>query len=690
MFVTVNELMGLPGLPSTAQGLRLTLNKCAGSSSELVRRREGTKAFEYHIDCLPDAVREAVQARMARQLMAESAGAELATVRGNVVKADAGSPQTKELLTLYRSCPALLANKLRELTSDQKKIADARMTLVREVLRLMQESKDGGLNMNRKQAVTHISVESKAGTLPEFVQKAADVANARKGSTRTGVGVSSLQHWFTDYDLAKTSGEKLAIMAPGQVRPKKVEQYSWMGHFLQYWRNPNQPSVTMAYEAFADDWRDEYAGNALMLAQLPLIDTVRYALNKIPKAERMRGRVTGSAWQSLMPFVRRDWSVIPVNGVWIGDGHGMKLEVLHPDTGKPFRPEITLIIDGRSRVIMGWSLAMSESQIAVGDALRHAISNYGLPLIYYSDNGGGETNRIFDADITGIFSRLGIEHPTGRPGNPQGRGIIERINREIPMRVAKAFGSYVGKSGDKETLRKYRKQIGSAVNAIEKGKELNSTQRAAMRKIPSWEQLIAEIEKQIERYNHRPHDELPVRENGQHWSPLAYRSHVIEAEREQISYLTSSELHEMFRPEVERIAIRGEIQLFNNRYFSQALASVEGEKVRVCFDIHNPDSVIVQRMDGSWICDAIWNGNRVAAFGQSYIEQAKAKSIKRSVQNLEGQIQRKKEHLLPPVEPRPDLDYSLFSARVINKEPEKIYLFESEYQQDLKKAGNHR
>lgn len=690
MFVTVNELMGLPGLPGTLQGLRFTLKKRAAGSPEMMRRRQGTKAFEYHINCLPDVAREAVQVRLARQVLAQSAGADVPVVRSNVVKAGTGSQPSKELIGLYRNCPALMDNRLRELTDDQKKIADARMTLVREVLRLMQEPVNGGLNMNRKQAVTHVALESRARTLPQHVQKAADVANARKGSTRTGVGVSSLQRWFSDYDLAKTPGEKLAILAPGQVRPKKVEQYPWMGRFLQYWRNPNQPSVTMAYEAFAEDWRDEYAGNELMLAQQPLIDTVRYALNKIPKAERMRGRVTGSAWQSLMPFVRRDWSVIPVNGVWIGDGHGMKLEVLHPDTGKPFRPEITMIIDGRSRVVMGWSLAMSESQIAVGDAIRHAISNYGLPLIYYSDNGGGETNRIFDADITGIFSRLGIEHPTGRPGNPQGRGIIERINREIPMRVAKAFGSYVGKSGDKETLRKYRKQIGSAVNAIEKGKELNSIQRAAMRKVPSWEQLIAEIEKQIERHNNRPHDELPERENGQHWSPLAYRSHVIEVENEQISYLTSSELHEMFRPEVERVAIRGEIQLFNNRYFSQALASVEGEKVRVCFDIHNPDSVIVRRMDGSWVCDAIWNGNRVAAFGQSYIEQAKAKSIKRSVQNLEGQIQRKKEHLLPPVEHSPALDYSLLNTPVINKEPEKVYLFESEYQNDLKKAGNHR
>ncbi|RAP64303.1 Mu transposase C-terminal domain-containing protein, partial [Candidatus Erwinia dacicola] len=119
------------------------------------------------------------------------------------------------------------------------------------------------------------------------------------------------------------------------------------------------------------------------------------------------------------------------------------------------------------------------------------------------------------------------------------------------------------------------------------------------------------IESQIERHNNRPHRSLPERDSGQHWSPLAYRNHVIKQEQEEIQFLTSSELHEMFRPEQICTARRGEIQLFKNIYFSTELACVEGEEVRVCFDIHDPHSVIVRRMDGSWICDAIWNGNKV-------------------------------------------------------------------------------
>ncbi|STV62419.1 Mu DNA-binding domain [Klebsiella pneumoniae] len=64
MFVTVNELIGIPGLPSTVQGLRLTLNKRASGSPELVRKREGSKAFEYHVDCLPEEARRTFMERI--------------------------------------------------------------------------------------------------------------------------------------------------------------------------------------------------------------------------------------------------------------------------------------------------------------------------------------------------------------------------------------------------------------------------------------------------------------------------------------------------------------------------------------------------------------------------------------------------------------------------------------------------
>jgi hypothetical protein len=45
MFVTVNELVGLPGLPGTQQGIRGMMNKRTADAPTLVRKRQGTKAL---------------------------------------------------------------------------------------------------------------------------------------------------------------------------------------------------------------------------------------------------------------------------------------------------------------------------------------------------------------------------------------------------------------------------------------------------------------------------------------------------------------------------------------------------------------------------------------------------------------------------------------------------------------------
>lgn len=104
------------------------------------------------------------------------------------------------------------------------------------------------------------------------------------------------------------------------------------------------------------------------------------------------------------------------NDVWIGDGHSFKAKVQHPIHGQPFKPEVTVIIDGCTRMVVGFSFSLAESCVAVADALRIGIKHNGVPLMYYSDNGGGQTGKTIDHEITGLTARLGIHHETGLPG----------------------------------------------------------------------------------------------------------------------------------------------------------------------------------------------------------------------------------------------------------------------------------
>ncbi|HBX3489358.1 TPA: transposase, partial [Klebsiella pneumoniae] len=83
-----------------------------------------------------------------------------------------------------------------------------------------------------------------------------------------------------------------------------------------------------------------------MIAACPSYDAVRRAMEKLPRREKARGRVSGSAALAYECFQKRDWSQMPVNGCWIADGKSLEMKVAHPDHGRPFTPELTLIIDG--------------------------------------------------------------------------------------------------------------------------------------------------------------------------------------------------------------------------------------------------------------------------------------------------------------------------------------------------------
>ncbi|EMM1337855.1 TPA: Mu transposase C-terminal domain-containing protein [Enterobacter roggenkampii] len=681
MFLTVNELVGLPGLPGTLPGIRMAMKKRSSGLPDLVRKRQGTKAYEYHLDCLPTETQQAIRSRMYQQVL-NSASEE------NAIRAVVSRQATadRDEIALLRNCPAILERKVSELTDKQKQIADSRATLAMEIERL----RDAG--MSRTSAVKYIASASRIGSLPRHLQIAAEMANARKGSSRAGVGTRSLQEWLTIFESTKPGVERMAMLAPGHLKAKKPEQITWLPAFLAHWRNRKGPTLREAYRDFQEEWSVIYADQPAMAAACPSYDAVRRAMEKLPRREKARGRVSGSAALAYECFQKRDWSLMPVNGCWIADGKSLEMKVAHPDHGRPFTPELTLIIDGRTRFITGWSLALSESVIAVADAYRYAMRHFGKPLFVYSDNGGGETNKTLDADVTGIFSRLGIEHPTSIPGRPQSRGIIERLNKGVPRRVAMQFDTFSGDSADREHARITSRAIQSAIKAQENGRELTPVQRNALGKLPSWQQLLDAIASEVDAYNNtHEHRELPKR-NGRHMTPAAYRRAVLEAEGDDIEYLTDVELREAFMPEMVRTAQRGWLRLFNNDYFSEELIQVDSEEVRVAFDIHDPSSVIVRRMDGTYVCTAIWNGNKRAAIPVSAMDVAVEKRRQRRLNRIEDkrqEIEAEGRSVLPGQ--RFDDLGSFIPAEFSRITEEEHYFFlETDREEYLKKTGNTR
>ncbi len=671
---TLNELTGLQGLPKTVQGI----TQKAKRANWTRRRKSGVqgKIYEYHISSLPKDVQKVLRQRLTHQVLEDT---QLPAV---VEQKAAKNVTVRDELEVMVKCPELALREVQALTDKQKAIADARILLATEVHKLREYA-----GMSRTAAVKHIIDGVRMGALPDRIIEAAGTANARQGK-RTGVSWGSLQEWYSAWLMARgDANQLLALLAPGHHKGTPWEQVWWLSDFFMFYRSWKRPTVEYAYREFSAWWHEKHANDAGMLAALPSVHAVRRVLSSVPVIVKERFRSTGSAWRSLNPFVRRDWSTLPVNAVWVGDGHCMKLMAFSPATGNTFRPEVTLVMDAGQRFIVGWSLSLSENVVAVADALRHGMSQHGIPLIYYSDNGGGEKNRVLDADITGILPRLGVEHHTGIPGNPQGRGVIERANKGIPKDVALSFQTYCSKNADKETVMMQQRITQSAIKATHKGKELTKRQVKAMGEVPTFEQLLAAIELEVKRYNNRPHSSLPRKEDGEHYSPAAYRRKLIKEQKAEIDMLSPEELHEMFRPESICTVRRGEVVLFRNIYFSTELAAEHGNEVRVCYDIHDANSVIVRRMDGSYICDAIWNGNKVDAFPKAVIEQQQEKRARGRIARATQKIEEAKRELTPAITQKPDFNLGYGLERQEKKEKEELYLFVSDRERNLKKNG---
>ncbi|MGL9773756.1 MAG: Mu transposase C-terminal domain-containing protein, partial [Sodalis sp. (in: enterobacteria)] len=154
-------------MPGTLQGLRWSLNKRTVNLPDLVRKRSGTKAFKYHIDCLPEQTREIIKQRHYKSLIAQSPPQPVdeSVKRSIAIK-------SRDELAIMRQCPALLKRKVQALNDQQKQITGARIILPQEVVRLQQAG------MTRIAAVTFIVDESKAGTLPEATLRAGTLVNA--------------------------------------------------------------------------------------------------------------------------------------------------------------------------------------------------------------------------------------------------------------------------------------------------------------------------------------------------------------------------------------------------------------------------------------------------------------------------------------------------------------------------------
>lgn len=599
--------MKSPGLPTTEKRVRERAQRESWTSRQVPGKGgKGGLRTEYQP---PKAVQSAI---LAQHLQGLPSGA----VASPTAPALPGGLMTTGLF----SSPAVPAQASHELKDWQRKSAEARAAIIAEVKRL------AGLAGTEK-AVQAVIALAANNELPEQLQRLVPVANAKAGSagTRT-LSRRSIYRWM------KEGEQGFSALAPRVSEGMKVPV--WAPALLSLYQNPQKPSLKKCL--------DDLPGVLQVGVKTPSYWAAQRFMDKMSKLDLERGRMGPRELKNVRAFVRRDTSHMWPGDCYTSDGHAFDAEVSHPRHGRPFRPEITSVLDVATRCCVGWSVDLAESTWAVLDALRNAVETYGINGLHYVDNGSGQKNALMSDEVVGFMARLRITLTHSLPYNSQARGLEERSHQSIWVRGAKELPTYIGASMDREAKQSAFKITRADIKTV-------GTSSLLM----PWSEFTVWCQVQVDAYNNRPHRGLPKITDAEgkrrHQTPKEAWDAAIEEGWEPVM-LKPGEADDLFRPYKIGKTHRAEVRLFGNIYFNRELEHYHGEQVRIGYDIHDGSKVWVRDLEGRLICIAEFEANKKAYFPQSQIDVANLKRAEGRIKRAEAHIEEAEAELNPPAQ----------------------------------------
>ncbi len=508
----------------------------------------------------------------------------------------------------------------------QRNCADARLML----LCVVRAGVSSGYRV--KPAINKLIEKAASGELGHL-QHLIPQANARAGKSgsRT-LSARTVLRWWAEW---KNSGFQASALVPDSERQPRPEP-AWADFFMTAWKKPQKPALT--------DVLTDLAKTIPAHVPMPSYDQARRYLTTLGMLERSRGRMTGNELATLKSYRRRLTDHMFPGDAYTADGHTFDAEVAHPFHGRPFRPEVTPVIDIATRMVVGWSCDLAESGLAVLDALRAACEMFGPPVIFYTDNGSGYKNQLMTAPGTGILARLGITPEYSRPRNPQAHGVSERAHQSILIKSARELCTYIGATMDGDAKRIAFKETRKAIKSGESSPLLIE-----------WDDFVEHVNNAIIEYNNRPHRGLPAYRDPAtrkrvHYTPAQYWQIGMKQMQRELPQehwtQPANELPDLYHPAMERTVNRGWIRLgkqangLDKMYHASDLANWTGERVMVAFSPSDPSKVWVRNLiHGRLIAVAKLNGNSDPYFAQSYIEEKREKRADSRLKRLEHQVE---------------------------------------------------
>jgi putative transposase len=476
----------------------------------------------------------------------------------------------------------LVADPWQNAPANKRQTAELRMALIQDCLEPR--------NVGAKTMAENLLSKIQAGTASTRVACAATALGGK-------LSVPTLKRWI---DAARKGGKNALLPAhTGRVRKDK----GWEVRCLHLWDLPSKPGYSdVAWKLRSEGWSDvtDYQVRRY-LSSLPRHLAGQHSINRVG---------VGLYGQTRVNYQRRSTDCLLVGEIYAGDGHTVDCYVAHPSNGTGlFRPELTVFLDIRSRYVVGWWFSESETKESTLFALSHAlISHDHVPGWLYLDHGAGYRAQMLSDVETGWFKKFEIETIAAIPGNPKGKGWIERFFRTVRDKHDKLFAEgkvYCGDDMAHETNRRLHIEV-----------------KQGLRQLPSYQAYVESFASWVSEYHNTPMDVLDGKTPTEVWSGLKRVNVHVDHDA-------------VMRPSIARMVRRQSVTLDKRTYFNEALVAYDGLTLPVEYDLHNDKLVWVRDQRGRLICEAELAGT-IGVLPPSRLDEQRIKREQGQLQRLEN------------------------------------------------------
>ncbi|WP_180131933.1 DDE-type integrase/transposase/recombinase [Rhodoferax sp. BLA1] len=479
----------------------------------------------------------------------------------------------------------------REASDAQRTVAIARHDVVSYVLELERT----GLSANR-------SIELML-TRHELGQLHPHMVLALKACAKAGRTAPTRNPIFEWRKVIQDGGSRVDLIEHHKGKVTNV-QPAWWGPALEYFNNPSKPDMSTVWRRLTevDGFACTYEQVRGYLTSVPAM----VGRNSPARIGRNLYRLTEKA------FMKRSTQNALPGDVYVADGYRADVYLAHPVTGKLFRPELTVAIDLRSRMVVGWRADEHEGTTAVQNMWAECFSRHRhVPLFLYIDNGSGYKNKLMSDEVVGFYNRAGVQQIIHAiPGNPHGKGWVERFFRIVKDDFLKLWMPqfYCGTDAAPEAL-------SHTVNEV----------RAGRMQLPSLAQFTDAFNQWLSRYAQRPHPEDASRTRASLWAEL-------------VPVAPAGDVSELKRQAALLTVRRGMLQHGKWRIYRHPdLQAYNGTKVLLEYDLMDNTVAVVRTEQGRWICDAQLV-TAIDAVDTTRMEEKRANRAADAVKRLEEKI----------------------------------------------------